>query len=83
LLSAGYVLLAPLGCTTSSPLSHPYGFTPTGHTVCTNLLSIDYSGSGNYQPSLIPALLGGVALAILGGVAVALAIRKWELSPAG
>lgn len=55
----GYILVAPLGCTGSG--------TPTGaisHTVCTNILGIDYSGVGTYNPSLVPGLLVGILVAV-------------------
>ena len=57
----GYLLVAPLACTstgiavtTGSPLS-------VSHTTCTNILGIDYSGTGTYNPSLVPALLAAAA----------------------
>lgn len=72
----GYVLVAPLGCTTSggpAPALRGASSSPAlSHTVCTNILGIDYSGTGIYNPSLIPGLLAGLAVAIL---AVALTRR--------
>jgi hypothetical protein len=58
-LVAGYVLVAPLGCTATG--------TSTGasFTTCRNLVGISYSGSGLYNPSLLPALLAGLAMGVL------------------
>ena len=63
----GFVLTAPISC--SSTAVFPGGGVP--HTTCTNLVGIDYSGRGRYNPSLVPALL----LAIVGGLAAALFVR--------
>jgi hypothetical protein len=38
------------------------------HTTCTNILGIDYSGTGIYNPSLVPALLAGVAAGGIGAL---------------
>ena len=75
-LSATYVLIAPLGCTsTAGALPAVPGeeapATSNGVTECANLLGIDYSGGATYQPPLLPALLVGIAVAIV----VALAVR--------
>ncbi|MGZ6546025.1 MAG: hypothetical protein ACXVEI_11980 [Actinomycetota bacterium] len=55
----GYILVAPLGCTSS-------GAAPgsISHTVCTNILGIDYSGVGLYNPSLAPGLIAGIVVAV-------------------
>jgi membrane-bound ClpP family serine protease len=55
----GYLLVAPLGCTTSASSAQP-----VAHTVCTNILGIDYSGAGIYSPSLVPGLLAGIVVAV-------------------
>ena len=55
----GYVLLAPLGCTSSSGAPGSIS-----HTVCTNVLGINYSGVGLYNPSLAPGLLAGIVFAV-------------------
>lgn len=64
--TVGYILVAPLGCTSS-------GGAPGSifHTVCSNIVGIDYSGAGIYNPSLLPGLLAG----ILAAVAFALGAR--------
>jgi hypothetical protein len=61
--TVGYILVAPLGCTTSAN-----GVDPVEHTVCTNILGIDYSGTGVYNPSLLPGLVAGVVLAVVFGL---------------
>jgi len=53
-----YVLLAPLSCTSTlstGPL--------LSRTECSNILGIDYSGGGSYDPPLLPALLAGLVAA--------------------
>ncbi len=52
-----YALLAPLSCRSSSvgPL--------LPRTECSNVLGIDYSGTGTYDPPLLPAFLAGLAAA--------------------
>ncbi|HWL91839.1 MAG TPA: hypothetical protein VNP90_10800 [Actinomycetota bacterium] len=74
-LVAGYALVAPLTCTAR--------FFPVvgegqseGTTTCSNLLGITYEGSGNYNPSVLPALLAGIALAAIAGVTTALLSRR-------
>jgi hypothetical protein len=62
-----YVLLAPLSCSTS-PSVGPL----LTRTECSNVLGIDYSGVGNYDAPLLPALIAGIAA---GGVA-ALLLRR-------
>lgn len=62
-----FVALAPFSCSQSisTAVGQPATTTPT---VCTNLVGINYSGSGSYNPPLMPAFLIGLALAIAGGV---------------
>ena len=86
----GFTLLAPLGCTSSAvpitvSVANPRseGTTvrespaPQGTTECANALGIDYSGPVGYNPSLAPALLGGVALGVAVGVATHITISRW------
>jgi hypothetical protein len=64
-----YVLLAPLSCTsTSTPSTGPL----LSRTECSNILGIDYSGGGSYDPPLLPALLAGLVAA---GLTVAILRR--------
>lgn len=70
----GYVLVAPMGCTSFAGALVGGGSQLVGHTVCTNVLGLDYSGGAAYRPPLLPALLVGMAL----GLVVASAVR-WLL----
>jgi hypothetical protein len=69
-----YVLVAPLGCTSSSfPLVGPTDLAQqAGRTTCTNVLGIDYSGSDVYNPPLMPALIAALSVAVV----VALVARR-------
>jgi hypothetical protein len=72
-----YVLVAPGVCTGTS-LPAVRGITTTaqvGRTTCTNVLGIDYSGSGLYNPPLMPALFAGVVAAVVVGLALRRALR--------
>ena len=67
----GYVLAAPLGCTTTQTTQ---GGVST--TTCTNILRLDYSGAGVYNPSLFPALVAGLATGVLLAAAVWFLLRR-------
>ncbi|MBI2238166.1 MAG: hypothetical protein HYU54_06540 [Actinobacteria bacterium] len=66
----GYVLVAPLGCTSSAVPALPGSTGPpaVGHTTCANVLGIDYSGAGNYNPSLLPGFIAGLVAGAMGAV---------------
>jgi hypothetical protein len=72
-----YVLVAPLGCTSSSlPLVGTTDLAQqVGRTTCTNVLGIDYSGGGLYNPPLMPALIVGLSVAIVVGLVARRALR--------
>lgn len=76
----GFMLVTPLGCTTSARLMANDALqrdqAAEGHTECTNLIGIDYSGSGNYNPSQWPALLAAFAAAGAGAVATRLILEQ-------
>ncbi|MDP8927411.1 MAG: hypothetical protein M3O70_02240 [Actinomycetota bacterium] len=60
----GYVLVAPLRCTSRVRLSEGEAVSGQAGTVeCTNLLGLDYSGTGTYNPPLWPAVLTGTLIA--------------------
>ena len=67
----GYLLLAPIGCT-SSATATTGGRAVEGVTRC-NSLFLTYAGRTPYEPPLLPALLTGVALA----TATSVALRWW------
>lgn len=69
--SVGYVLVAPLTCTSSAS-----SLDPVEHTVCKNILGIDYSGTGLYNPSLLPALIAGLVVAVLAALSARWLARR-------
>jgi hypothetical protein len=76
----GYVLVAPLSCHSSTFLAVD-GSVTEATVRCTNLLGIRYEGTGNYNPSLLPAFLAGSTLAV-GALVTAIAFsRKRPSSP--
>jgi hypothetical protein len=66
-LVVGYVLVAPLSCISGTTVAVRALELPARTTTCSNLLGISYEGSGIYNPSLLPALLAGIALAAIAG----------------
>jgi hypothetical protein len=46
-----------------------------GRTTCTNVLGIDYSGGGGYQPTLVPALVVALIAAGVVGLVTRRALR--------
>jgi hypothetical protein len=73
----GYVLVAPLGCSTSAALPGE-----AARTTCSNVLGIDYSGTAVYNPSLFPALMAGLAAAAIGVVVTRQITRRTRRSEA-
>jgi hypothetical protein len=61
--SMGYILIAPLTCSSSASSADP-----VEHTVCSNILGIDYSGAGSYNPSLLHAVIAGLVVSVLGAL---------------
>ena len=53
----GYLAIAPFTCNATAPAGG--GST----TICSSLLGIRYSGTGTYNPSLLPGQIAGVVLA--------------------
>jgi hypothetical protein len=74
-----YVLVAPLGCTGTSVAVAPNigNAAQVGRTTwtCTNVLGIDYSGVGSYQPTLLAALVAGLFAAGAVGFVTRRALR--------
>jgi hypothetical protein len=64
-LTLGYLLVAPLGCMSSSAP----GAASSGTTVCNGVL-LDYSGGGVYNPPLLPALAVGLVTGAVAAVVV-------------
>jgi lysylphosphatidylglycerol synthetase-like protein (DUF2156 family) len=72
----GYVLVAPLVCTSTVMAVTAGSPVAVSHTTCTNILGIDYSGTGIYNPSLVPAALAGVAAGAAGALATRFLLRR-------
>ena len=72
----GYVLVAPLGCTSTAIAVTVGSPAAMSHTTCTNILGIGYSGTGIYNPSLVPAVLAGVTAGTAGAVATRILLRR-------
>lgn len=68
-LVLGYLLVAPLACTSTGLAVTAGSPVSVSHTTCTNILGIDYSGTGTYNPSLMPALLAAAAAGAAGALA--------------
>jgi hypothetical protein len=75
-LVLGYLLVAPLGCTSTAIAVTVGSPDAMSHTTCTNILGIDYSGTGIYNPSLLPAVVAGVTAGTAGAVATRILIRR-------
>ncbi len=75
----GVVLVGPGGCTARAVPAG--GAHSIGTTTCSNLLGITYEGSGIYNPSLLPALLAGIALAAIAGATTAWLYRRYPAHP--
>jgi hypothetical protein len=67
-----YLGVAPRSCTTYSG-SEPEMF---GRVVCRNLLGLDYSGSGDYAPSLVPALTVALVTGLIAWGIVRLTLQE-------
>ncbi|MFQ5556515.1 MAG: hypothetical protein ACE5GB_03265 [Acidimicrobiales bacterium] len=74
---AGYAVVAPLRCTSTS--SSDGGQFST--TVCDNIIGLDYSGSVSYEPSLGPALSTGLGVAVVAAIVTRLALRGGASGP--
>ena len=72
----GYLVVAPIGCTSTSHAIVPSGTEAVeGWTRCDSLF-LTYAGPTPYRPPLLPALLTGVALATAGSFAIQWALRR-------
>ena len=67
----GYLAIAPFTCIATAPAG---GVTVT---VCSSLLGIRYSGTGIYNPSLLPGQIAGLVLAGVTATVVA-GILSWR-----
>jgi hypothetical protein len=78
----GYVLVAPLGCTSRTMAVTAGSPAAASHTTCTNILGIDYSGIGIYNPSLVPAVVVAAAAGVAGCLATRFLLRRRRASTA-
>jgi hypothetical protein len=72
----GYLLVAPLGCTSTAIAVTAGSPAAPSHTTCANILGIDYSGTGTYEPTLLPALVFGAAAGAAGALVTRLLFRR-------
>jgi hypothetical protein len=68
----GYLLVAPIGCSSTTAATVAGGVAATGSTTC-DALFLTYAGGPSYNPPLMPAALAGVVVA----TAVSLLFRSW------
>lgn len=68
LLVIAYVLVGPGSCTGTARAVISGSPPSVGRVTCTNPLGIDYAGTGNYSPSLLPGFLAGLAAGIIGAL---------------
>jgi hypothetical protein len=78
----GFVLVAPLGCTSTAMAVTAGSPAAESHTTCTNILGIDYSGTGIYNPSLAPAVFAGMAAGAGGALATRFLLRHRRVATA-
>jgi len=71
----GYLLVAPIGCTTSASGFEAGVGTVEGSTRC-NAVFFTYAGGADYSPPLLPAVLTGVALATAASLCIGWALRR-------
>ena len=69
--NVGYLAVAPFYCTATQAVGGP------STTTCSNLIGINYSGSGTYNPSLEPANQAGLLLSAIVFLVV-LAMMFWR-----
>jgi hypothetical protein len=63
---AVYTLVAPFGCERSGFLS-PEGAEVDEQATCTSIVGVGYSGSGDWDPSYVPAILAGLGIGVVAG----------------
>ena len=72
----GYLLVAPIGCTSTSHAIVPSGTEAVeGWTRCDSLF-LTYAGPTPYRPPFLPAILTGVVLATAASLGIGWALRR-------
>jgi len=73
-----YLVVAPFSCTESTDLNGA-----PAATVCSSLIGIRYTGDAAYNPSLLPAIAVGLAVAAITALVTFLVLRRrYSASPA-
>jgi hypothetical protein len=71
----GYLLVAPIECTSTTPGTMVGGAAATGSTTC-DALFLTYAGGPSYNPPLMPAAVAGVAVATATSLLVRWLLRR-------
>lgn len=79
-LCATFLLTAPLECERTGSLTSE-GVEEAEEATCSSLVGIDYSGAGDYEPSLLPALLIGLGVGGAAAVVTRLAVGRGSPPP--
>lgn len=66
-----YLAVAPFSCTEPTDLNGA-----PAATVCSSLIGIQYTGDANYNPSLLPAIAVGLAVAAITALVSFLVLRR-------
>ena len=73
---AGYLLISPWGCRQSFSADPVTGESAESPVVCTSPIGIEYTGPDPFEPSPVPAVIGGGVLATLAaGITLAVTLR--------
>ena len=73
----GFIAVAPFSCSATQQIGE------TSTTVCLSLIGLRYEGVGTYNPSLVPGMVTGVAVAALTAIATCLILRSKPSTPLG
>jgi hypothetical protein len=73
----GFIAVAPFSCSATQQIGEP------STTVCLSLIGLRYEGVGTYNPSLVPGMVTGVAVATLTAIATWLIMRSKSSTPLG
>ena len=73
----GFIAVAPFSCSATQQIGE------TSTTVCLSLIGLRYEGVGTYNPSLVPGMVTGVAVAALTAIATWLILRSKPSTPLG
>jgi hypothetical protein len=75
-LLAGYVAIAPWSCSQSLTFDPTSGEETLAPVVCTSPVGIEYSGAEPFDPSRIPAMVGGAVTALVAAGVTWMANRR-------